>query len=399
MREMDIIEKLREDIAVPDIVQEKADMAFDRIKKEKENVVMIYSRKKKWKTMWFSIAAAVLALGTTVCAAVYLNRSKGLESEFQMTQAQKLLLEEQEYMAPLAGDSKTHDSVTVEGVTITPLQMIVDNRFAWLSFRVEGYDLEEGKEPCFGMTDFVLNNDREAFISSFGSFYNGLHLEEDGVFCYDDGTVAEDAQGNVIAKYVDEEGYMEYIVEINGASYEQGLVGSSVHVTFEDLGTVYKATFTEDLKAVWEFDLELKGSDEIRKVTLSEPLGDSGATVIYAEISPISLHAEYDFPLQEVEIEGVNENGEAITSTDFAQAPDLIGVRLKDGTLLSNIQNGGTNGYGNGNTDIYQVSYAISHVIEPSQVDALLFIKSEPVAGENHDYEWTEENFYIVPIE
>ena len=67
------------------------------------------------------------------------------------------------------------------------------------------------------------------------------------------------------------------------------------------------------------FDFTLQGSDKVRTCKLSETLGDSGATVIEAEISPISLHVTYDMPLQMTEIDGVDENGQAIKSSTFVE--------------------------------------------------------------------------------
>lgn len=399
MKEKEMVDKMQQDIVIPDIVQIKANDAFQKIRKENKKVVSMHARKRKWKTMWVAVAAAALAFGTTVCAAVYIHWSRGLEAEFQMTQEEKQLLEEQEYMSPIIADeSETPTGVTAAGVTVTPLEMLVDDRFAWLSFKVEGYDLEEGKEPCFNTASVIIDNDSEAIISYYSSFFDGLYFDGNK-FLYADGTSAEDADGNVIEKYVNEEGYMEYIIQIDGSQYENGLVGSHVNVLFQDLGTVYKAEFSEDLKAEWEFDLVLKGSDEVRKVTLSEPLGESGATVTYAEISPISLYVQYDFPLREEVIEGVNENGEAITSTTFVEAPDLIGVRLKDGTYLPYITDAGVMGYLDGNEDIYTVSYATARVIDTSQVDALLFLKGSPETRYNGEAEWIEENLYVVPVE
>lgn len=399
MREKEIIESLQQDIVIPDIVQKKANLAFQKIKKENKVVVM-RSRKRKWKTMWIAVAAAVLALGTTVCAAVYMYRSRGLEGELQMTQDDKTLLEESEYMAPIADEDHKHQSVTEEGITVTPLQMIVDSRFVWLSFKVEGYDLEEGKEPCFGMVDVVVNGDEDAVISYYSSFYDGLILDENRNFVYEDGTSAKDAEGHLVMKYVDEEGCMEYIIQVVGTDYEKGFVGSSMHVTFDNLGTVYKAEFTPDIEAKWEFDMELKGSDEVRKVTLSAPLGDSGATVTYAEISPISIYVNYDFPLQREKVEAQGENGETITSTTFVEAPNIEGVRLKDGTLVTGIMDCGTIGYADSSETVYTASYAFSRVIDTKEIDALLFVKTIPEVGEDGRYvPWTEEDFYIVPIE
>lgn len=405
MEEKEMMEIMRQDIVVPDIVQQRAKEAFRKIEKENSKVVRLHTNRRKWKTMWIAVAAVVLALGTTVCAAAYLRWSKGLQAEFQMTPKEKQLLEDKNYMSPILDDAEeTAQSgsavkgVTDGGVTVTPLEMIVDDRFAWLSFRVEGYELEEGKEPWFDVASLEIDNDAEANISYFSSFFDGLYYDGRDFF-YEDGTSAKDADGNLMMKYVDENGYMEYIIQINGTHYDKGMVGSSLHVTFQDLGTIYKAEFSPDLEAKWEFDIELKGSDEVRKVSLSESLGDSGATVTYAEISPISLYVQYDFPLKTEAVEAVGENGESIATTDFVEAPALNGVRLKDGTFLPFIIDGGTQGYLDGEQTVYTASFATSRVLDTSQVDALLFLKGSPETRYNGEDEWIEENMYIVPIE
>lgn len=398
MREKDIIESLQKDIVIPDIVQAKADQAFKKIRKENSRAITMRARKRKWKTAWAATAAAVLVVGTTVCAAVYMHSSKGLEAEFKMTQEQKQVLEVKDYMAPIADEEDRHDSVTSEGVTITPLEMIVDDRFAWLSFQIKGYDLEEGKEPCFDVIEVTFADDPEAYINYSARFYNGITDGKDGESVYADGTSAKDAQGNVIEKFMDEEGCMEFIICLSASGDEKGLVGASIHISFDRLGTVDKAAFIPDLDTSWEFDMDLKGSDEVRKETLSASLGDSGATVTYAEISPISIFMTYDFPLQLEEIEGFNDKGEAITSSAFVEPPFFVGFRLKDGTLLTGIMNGGAVGYDKSDPKIFRATYGTNRIIDPSEVDALLYQKSEPDWDANPENPWTEENLYIVPF-
>lgn len=396
VREKEIMESLQREIVIPDIVQTKADRIFQKIRKENGKVTV--KRERKWKTVWVAVAAAVLAIGTTVCAAVYRYYSRGLEAEFQMTEEFRQLLEEKEYMAPIVGKDGTHEGVTCGGVTVTPLQMIVDERFAWLSFQVEGYVPEEGKEPCFEQFDVTIDHDPEACISAYASFYDGCTYTAEKGFVWEDGTPAYDADGNLLQKYVDEEGRMEYIVEIVGTNYEKGMIGASVHVAFDGLGTTEKAVCEREVDGVWEFDMTLKGSDEVRKFTLSQSLGDSGATVTYAEVSPISVYAVLDFPLQKEEIEAENENGEKISTSTFVHAPQFVGLRLKDGTFLTGIINGGTEGYRD-SEETYVMAYSITPVVDVEEIDALLFWKSEPALNGRGVYDWKEENLYIVPVE
>lgn len=393
MKEKEIMDKLRSELVIPDVVQERAELALDRIKKEqkKKGKVMKMRTKGKRKSMWLLIAAAVFVFGTmTVCAA-YLRWSQGIEAQFQATDEQKQMLEEEQYTAPLqnkGGDEMGNNSVTEAGVTITPLQSIVDSRFAWLSFRVEGYQLEEGKEPCFNHVTVVADDNSDAPISYTASFYNGIHRNEEGKPVYEDGSPAD---GEI---FINEDGSMEYMIIINATEYG-GLAGKKLHVEFTDIGTVYKAEFTPDLEGVWSFDFVLKGSDKVRTLTLSDPLGDTGATVIYAEISPISLYVRYDFPMRETTIEGVNENGEPITSSDFVEAPPVTGVRLKDGTFLGYITEGGSMGYLDENREVYTCSFTLDRILDTDQVDALLFLKALPEEARA----MTEEDVYVVPVE
>ena len=184
------------------------------------------------------------------------------------------------------------------------------------------------------------------------------------------------------------------MIIINATEYG-GLAGKKLHVEFTDIGTVYKAEFTPDLEGVWSFDFVLKGSDKVRTLTLSDPLGDTGATVIYAEISPISLYVRYDFPMRETTIEGVNENGEPITSSNFVEAPPVTGVRLKDGTFQGYITGGGSMGYLDENREVYTCSFALDRILDTDQVDALLFLKALPEEARA----MTEEDVYVVPVE
>ncbi|MBD5492934.1 MAG: DUF4179 domain-containing protein [Lachnospiraceae bacterium] len=380
MEEKEIIEKMQQSIVIPNIVQEKVNSAFQRIDEKNKNVITMHSGKRKWKMMWIAITAVMVALGTTICAAAYIHLNSGLEADFFMTQEERQFLEEQEYMWHIRDGSEMPAGVTAGGVTITPLQMISDNRFAWLSFKVEGYDFEEGMQPKIFRMSIVVDGNEQTFVNAYSEFYKGRDYDG-SLFFYEGGALEKETNGSHIENYVDEEGNMEYIIQIDGSRYEKGLIGSFVHVTFQDLGTYYQGESCKELEAVWEFDIELKGSDEVRKVALSEPLGDSGATVVYAEISPISFYVQYDI------------------SEVSAKAPEFIGVRLKDGTYMMYIADCGVVGYRNESENVYVAARASVRVIDTSQVDALLFLKDLPKTQYNGEYEWIEENLYIVPIE
>lgn len=409
MRERMPIDQLRQDIEIPDIVRERANLAFQQIQAEGAQMTMRDERTRnrsgmnevgkekrgsgktghgKWKAAWIP-AAAVLVLGSSVCAAAYMQWSRGLETNLQATQQQKQMLEEQQVATSL------HDSATEKGITVTAMQTIIDSRFAYLAFQVEGYHVEEGVQPAFEHMNIEIGGDQDCNLL-MGHFFNGLRLDENGKFTYVDGSPAkENTNGSIIGKYMDENGTMEYTMLLAKTDEPGYFAGKPIHLEFCNLGTVDKAAFTPDIDATWTFDFILQGSDKVRACSLSEKLGDSGATVVAAEISPISLYVAYDMPLQMKAIDGVNEYGQVIQSTTFVEAPRLTGVRLKDGTLLTGITHGGSEGYMGGDESLYQAAFATGSIIDPEQVNALLFVKSEP-EGKNA---LTEENLYIVPIQ
>ncbi|MDE7271618.1 MAG: DUF4179 domain-containing protein [Lachnospiraceae bacterium] len=386
------IETLQRDIVIPDIVQQKADLVLEQIKREetgRSGKRMTYSRKVKRKGMWIAVAAAVLVLGTVACAA-YMHWSRGMEEKFNVTQEQKVYLEENQFTVPM------NDSVTQEGVTVTVQQSIVDAHFAYLSFRVDGYHVEEGVQPDFEYVNRTV--DGAGISMSGGGFFDNLHRDAYGNFTYTDGTPAkETADGSVIAKYVNDDGSMEYIMTLMMNEKDNSLIGKPMHIEFQNLGTVDKAAFIPDINAVWAFDLTLEGSEQIRSIAVSQPVGESGATVTKAEISPISLYVEFDFPLQKVPIDGVDQDGNVIQSTTFAEVPRLIGVRLKDGTRLTGIVQGGSDGYDDDDHNTYRVYRGIDHIINPAEVDALLFEKAGAETNEEY-YNMPEEKLYIVPL-
>lgn len=380
-------ERLQETVAIPEIVQRRADQVFAQIKKESGGKQMRYTGKIVRRGMCAAVAAAVLTFGAVACAA-YMRWSRVMEEQLNVTPEQKVYLEENQVTAPV------NESVTQEGVTVTIQQSIADSRFAYLSFRVDGYHVDEGVEPCFEFENMTVNGEPLNLMG--GVFFDNLRSDGNGNFTYTDGTPAkETADGSVIGKYMNADGSMEYMMTLMTAREDDSLIGKNVHIELQNLGTVSKAAYTPDISATWTFDFTLEASEQIRGVELSQPLGDSGAIVAKAELSPISLYVEYRFPLQETGLEGIDQDGNTINTTTCVEPPHLTGVRLKDGTRLTCILNGGAEGYRSDDTDTYIVHYAINHVIDPEEVDALLFVKESPET-QQEAYNMPEEKLYIV---
>ena len=378
-----IIHGLRKDMKVPDEVWIKyMDTLYGLPDKSNKASYRFFK-----KRMWPAAAAAVLAVGTLgVSAAAYLQWSKGLEEGLQTTAEQRQMMEDSQ-MASFVGQS-----VTQGDVTVTAQQSIVDNYFAHLSFKVEGYQVEDGVQPGFSGMSIVVGNDEDYTGGWSASFYNGLISGSDGRALHADGTPL--ANGEKIS-YTMEDGSMEFQVEM--MSEEKGyFINQPIHVELTGLG--YYGGKAEDVvveaEGDWTFDWTLTGSDAVKKYELNMVLEDSGAVVLQAELSPISASITYEFPRQEETELAMDENGREFTHIMYAEPPYFTGVRMKDGTIYTGLSGGGVGDYMSEESDIYECTTALNRVIDVEQVESLLFVKSYP----DGEQALTEKNLYFVPV-
>lgn len=345
----------------------------------KQGRVIEMKKHKTIKHSAASVAAAALAATALIGGAAYaaIQWNQALEEGMQISEEQKLELEEIQLAAD-AGQSCTRGDVT-----ISVDQCLVDDYFAYLSFSITGYSLEEGAEPCFGGVGVTIDGGDYQMAS--GSFYDGIVTDADGNAVGADGTPIEE----YTPQYVQEDGTLQYTYLLMG-SQKGDLIGKQIHVELDGLGTVYKAVYTPILTDTWTFDWTLAGASSAKEITLEESLGDSGATLIYAAISPISIVVHYDFPYQTHEESATDENGETATSTFMNEPPTLRGVRLKDSTMFSYLCDGGSEGYEADDLNTYYSIQALNRVIDVDEVDALLFYDAN--TGEAGD------DLIVVPI-
>lgn len=393
MNKKDMIETLQREIEIPDVVQQKANQAFDKIQMDKskhdDDPKVIPYRAKRSKKRFVVIAAVITLMAASISvAAAYLNWSKSLSEGLRATEEQKLMLEENN-MTTFVGQSHTD-----QGITVTAVQSITDQYYTHIAFKVEGYEFDKGEEPFFESLKVTVDGTED--FSYSGRFYDGLISGDDGRAVNADGTPLElDENGDFTKYYVMDDGSIEYQITLANSEERGYFINKSIHVEINNLGTVFKTEYTNKINGTWTFDWDLQGSESMRESKLNTSLGDTKATVKRAELSPISLFVEYQFPRQEITEIGLDENEEETEFTSYAEPPQLSGVKLKDGTLYPFIYGGpGSMGYATEDTDLYTVTFAIDRIIDPEQVESLLFIKSPLQEGEP----MTEDNFYIVPI-
>lgn len=429
MDKKDLIKALQMDVEIPEVVQDKAAEAFAKIralsregqsetesdgyeswrdemknggkymrddirstKKGKKNVKGKRRKKEGRSGQSVKRAAGIFLAAVVACAgitatAAYFHWSRSVEEGMQVTEEQKVQLEEEHAVA------FAMQECTKQGVTITAEQSITDNYFAHIVFRVDGYTLADGAEPAFESMDIKVDGTDD--FDWTAEFYDGLITGPDGRAVYADGSPIDYDSGESLARFVMKDGSLEYMITL--ACHDKGyFINKPIHVELKNLGTVAKAEYLKtDVEDTWSFDWNLQGKDSVEVYALQAPLGDSGAVVTKAELSPVSIHAEYDFPMKQVTEEGIDENGQPIEVHTFAEPPFLSGVKMKDGTLYPYLMDGGSMGYDNEDLNTYMVTFATDRIIDVEQVESLLFTKSYPDDGSVP----TEENFYIVPVE
>lgn len=384
MKKNDTIYTLQQNIEIPDIVTEKANMAFEQIRKDagSSDKIVTYQKPVKKSRKKYMVAAliATMTVGAVSAYAAYTNWSHGMKEELRISEEQQKNLEANGMAA------FSDASVTDAGVTVTAQQSITDNYYTYLSFKVEGYSVEKGVQPDFETISVTANGQD---VSWGGRFYDGMISGNDGMVVNADGSAPEtEADGSMIENYMMDDGSLEYHMILK--SHERGFfTGKQLHVELENLGTVAKAQYFPDIEGSWKLDMTLGGADTAKYIETNEKLGDTETIVTGVELSPISMRITYDFPKTEPLMEEFeDENGEIQTVAWPAQPPFAFGIRLKDGTVMKYISAGSeSTGYTSEEGQEYVVSFPLDRVIDPDQVETVLFSEYDEENGKQLTYE------------
>lgn len=385
----EIIYRLQQDIEVPEIVTKKANETLEQIRMNSaaNNKQVPYMKSKRNRKKRYAVIAlaATLAIGTVTAYAAYSEWSKGLKDELRISEdSQKQLIENG--MAAFSGTS-----VTDAGITVTAQQSITDNYSTYLSFKIDGYSVEQGLQPAFEYISVSVDGQEDFGLDA--SFYNGLIPDENGKPIPADGSKSDvNTDGSI--DYVMDDGSLEYHMVLNKSDEKGFFIGKKLHVEFKNLGSVAKTDYTPNVNGTWVLDMTLGGADVSRYTETKQKLGDSGATVTSVELSPISARVTYDFPRIEETEEYEDENGDLRTYTYYKDAPTVSGVKLKDGTTIMNLYGGGSEGYPSEDSNEYTSTFTFNRVINSDQVASVLFRK----IAENSGNEAAEPEYYEVTL-
>ena len=364
---MDEKKILREDVELPEVVLSKANHALEMIRQEEtENMAADNQKNSKKNTRRIksqvAAAAAVCVLaagGVSAVAAIHHNWGRGMSGNIQATDTEQQKLTD-DGVAVVYPEKEEYENlkVTNNGVTIAPNTVIVDAQFAYLSFTISGYNLNEGEEP--GFEDVNMTSD-DMEINMFGGMYDGIVCNEEGAPVYEDGSELQFTDsGDIVSHYYDENGNLEYFIQAHIAEAGDTMLGKTVKVDFKNLGTLYKTEFTDGVEGDWNFEITLPSVSSAREFDVNKAIDGTSFTLTKLEISPVSLNATY-----------TTDNAPEANQDDLG-VPCVKGVVLKDGSRLPYLTDGGSIGYtDDSKTEAYNV-FGYDRVIDVDNVKALI---------------------------
>ena len=265
--------------------------------------------KKRFFKSWTSIAAVaaiiVILGGGLAFAAINHFWSDGMKEVLEMNETQMQTLEEQ-------GNIQMFDpseAVTVDGVTVRPMEMVADSKTAAITFLVSGVDVSIGPGEELRFETFRPELDDGSFSGASAFFYDDKITDENGT-----------------------EGF-EFVVHILSIGNGQGvsLLGRQLHIELGRLVLFKGETESREIlnEGTWEFDISFPEEDPATIIIDTDfPISDTVYTVDTIELSPLFVQVYY-------QVNGdVEFNGKLNGVLPANNIPIIYGIRMKDGTVI-----------------------------------------------------------------
>ncbi len=354
------------EIIVPDEVRRRVDQTLAKIQKEETIQMKHYQSKHYKKQIAILLAAAVVGTtGITAGATVYHRWSRGIQKGMQATEEQQQSLTENG-MAVVYGETSDYQqfAVTQNGVTVTPEMAIVDENTAKLTFTVSGYQMPNGEQPTFENLNLTFDSLAEEDRPNISwSFYDGTITDDDDMALNDDGTALNTQE----AKWVDENGTMELVINLWKNEDAKTLLGQSLHIDLNNFG--YYSGHEEDVavaaNGTWSFDLKLPEKSAARVLTIDQEVSCKYNRFVIDQVlvSPISTQINYHLA-----------DGEAYEQHEDAvdEQPHLVGYVLKDGTRLSCNAGGGSQGPTDESLTTFSEVTSHSRIVDVEEIEKLI---------------------------
>lgn len=315
-------------------------------------------------------AAAVMLVAMLTGAALFTRWSDSMSAHYNADEEQRQYAE----TIGLTKEARDLVSVSDQGITVTAVQTIVDAYRAKLVFRIDGLSLAEGAAPALeggvrsigGLTEGVWD-------MQTGGFFTGTKRGPNNTTVYADGTpIQTDAEGNLIFRYADSNGSLEYEIDLH---FDQpGFhLGKEIEVGFSGFG-VSDGQAENDLSVTgdWTLSWILEGTEKTIHASPNLAIGTTGHLLREAEVTPLTLRAV-------IRTEDYFRGWERLEYF----SPALAGVQLKDGSIhLCAMPS--QEGYLDAENLLYEIEVRSEEILDVEQITGLVFLErslngSEPL--------------------
>ena len=259
------------------------------------------------KRMLAVALVAAAALVTLTGAAAFTRWSHNAQKLYQPSQQLKeqakdsglsVMLDDKSTQPSGQSDAKEVLSATDQGITVTAVQTIADKYGCELTFRVEGFQLPEGKYPMVWPT-ITADGDDHIYTSMSYTFFDGVTTDENGNKVYaSSGKPVVMENGSYVPQYVAPDGSMEFTIWLK-CKPDKPLLGKEIQVhldAFGQYGNDKSGMPEEMVEGSWDLHWTLTGADSDSSavtITPNAEIGDSGLTLLEAEINQKSIRAVY----------------------------------------------------------------------------------------------------------
>ncbi len=363
-----------------------------------QNLLAQSSQEKKEKfsgrKVTIIVLAAALAVVMLTGAAVFTRWSATAQNRYKPSQQVKEQAEKSGLSVMLEetkGSENPNEvlSVTDQGITVTVVQTIVDEYSAELTFRIEGFDLPEDRDPE-AWPIVTIDGDEHFYTSQGGGFFDGTTRNEAGEWVYVSNgqpvAFRQDKFQSAILDWVAEDGSLEYTHYISFHETDGRYLGKEIQVKFPYIGiqSNKKAGLEERVvEGDWTLRWTLTGTSDSVKTTPNAQIGDSGVILLDAKIGQRTIFTRYQ----------VKEYWEGWD--ELVQLPQgICGVRMRDGS--EHICGPSSFGFEDQENMIYFIeSTMYDAILDPSQVESLMFHKGWE---QDANGDLTVETFYYIPV-
>ena len=366
-----------EEIELSEIVLNKTNQAFEMIQQEDTgHMKKLNSKSQKYFRKQAAVIAGVCILAASsisAAAAIHYYWGRGMNGNLQASDTKQRELTEKGIAKVYSEEPDSLSlAVTDHGITVVPDTVIVDDRFAYMSFRISGYSVADGEEPGFDMVDVYQGDNPgadDSWVNMYGGImYDGVIPDENGKPVYEDGSPLEYYEdGSIISHYTDSNGDMEYIIQAGIVDQNDSMLGKTIHVNFSNLGIfpgLKKGKFITKVEGNWDFEMILPDVSSAKDIEVGQEVEGTGFVMESISISPVSMKVNYS--VIEAPESREDENG----------IPRVMGVVLKDGTRIPYLTEGGGTGYTDSSrTSAYHMA-GYDRVIDVDEVAALIVLTS-----------------------